>query len=85
MDYAETYDGCSAKGILQIDAEIVKKSHFRMETDSFASQNALQKSIDEENFSAGRLLFPIKLAQGVQDGIIRSSVPISLPLLELNG
>ena len=32
MDYAEAYDGYAAQGILQIDAEIVKKSHFWMET-----------------------------------------------------
>ena len=32
MDYTEAYDGCAAQGILQIDAEIVKKSHFGMET-----------------------------------------------------
>ena len=32
MDYAEAYDGYAAQGILQIDAEIVKKSHFRLET-----------------------------------------------------
>ena len=31
MDYAEAYDGYAAQEILQIDAEIVKKSHFRME------------------------------------------------------
>ena len=32
MDYAEAYDGYAAQGILQIDAKIVKKSHFWMET-----------------------------------------------------
>ena len=32
MDYAEAYDRFVAQGILQINAEIVKKSHFRMET-----------------------------------------------------
>ena len=32
MDYAEAYDGYAARGIPQMDAEIVKKSHFRMET-----------------------------------------------------
>ena len=32
MDYAEAYDGYAAQGILQIDTEIVKKSHFWMET-----------------------------------------------------
>ena len=32
MDYAEAYDGYATQGIEQIDAEIVKKSHFRMET-----------------------------------------------------
>ena len=31
MDYAEAYDGYAAQGILQIDAEIVKKRHFCME------------------------------------------------------
>ena len=32
MDYAEAYDGYAAQGILRMDAEIVKKSHFWMET-----------------------------------------------------
>ena len=32
MDYAEAYDGYAAQGIPRIDAEIVKKSHFWMET-----------------------------------------------------
>ena len=32
MNYTEAYDRYAAQGILQIDAEIVKKSHFRMET-----------------------------------------------------
>ena len=32
MDYAEAYDGYAAQGILQIDAEIVKKSRFWRET-----------------------------------------------------
>ena len=32
MDYAEAYVGCAAQGILRIDAEIVKKSRFWMET-----------------------------------------------------
>ena len=32
MDYAEAYDGCAAQGIPQIDAEMVKKVHFWMET-----------------------------------------------------
>ena len=32
MDYAEAYDGYVARGIPQIDVEIVKKSHFWMET-----------------------------------------------------
>ena len=34
MDYAEAYDGYAAQGIPRIDVEIVKKSHFRMETSS---------------------------------------------------
>ena len=32
MDYAEAYAGYAVQGIRQIDAEIVKKSHFWMET-----------------------------------------------------
>ena len=32
MDYAEAYDRYAAQRIQQIDVEIVKKSHFRMET-----------------------------------------------------
>ena len=32
MDYAEAYDGYAAQGILRMDAEIVKRSHFWMET-----------------------------------------------------
>ena len=32
MDYAEAYDGYAAQGIPRMDVEIVKKSHFRMET-----------------------------------------------------
>ena len=32
MDYAEAYDGYTAQGIPRIDAETVKKSHFRMGT-----------------------------------------------------
>ena len=32
MDYTEAYVGYAAQQIPKIDAEIVKKSHFRMET-----------------------------------------------------
>ena len=32
MDYAEAYDGCAAQGIPRMDAEIVKKRRFWMET-----------------------------------------------------
>ena len=32
MDYAEAYDGYAARGIRRMNAEIVKKSRFRMET-----------------------------------------------------
>ena len=34
MDYAEAYNGYAAQGILRIDAEIAKKSHFRMKASS---------------------------------------------------
>ena len=32
MDFAEAYDRCAAQGIQPIEAEIMKKGHFRMET-----------------------------------------------------
>ena len=32
MDYAEAYDGYAVQGIRRMDAEIVKKRHFWMET-----------------------------------------------------
>ena len=32
MDFAEAYDRYAAQGILPIDAEIMKKGHFWMET-----------------------------------------------------
>ena len=32
MDYAEAYYGYAAQGIPRIDADIVRKSYFRMET-----------------------------------------------------
>ena len=38
MDYAEAYDGHAAQGIQRIDAEIVKKSHFWMETSLFSRE-----------------------------------------------
>ena len=41
MDYAEAYDRYAAQGIQQIDAEIVKKSHFWMETNEKARRSGL--------------------------------------------
>ena len=32
MHYEEAYDGYAAQGIQQVDVEVVKKRHFRMET-----------------------------------------------------
>ena len=54
MDYAEAYDGYAAQGIRRIDAEIVKKSHFRMETSLRNARGIPLLSRDRESFCKPR-------------------------------
>ena len=44
MNYAEAYYGYAAQGIPQIDVEIVKKSHFWLETSYAPALSAVRSS-----------------------------------------
>ena len=80
MDYAEAYDGYAAQGILRMDVEIVKKSHFWMGTSSFAFVSHDQGAATCHHNCRNRLRLYLEFPWGFRTAHVPNIVDTGFPM-----